>query len=138
MKYAIFFLLSFTISYGQTYKDNYSDSQSATNELKIVKKKTCSDMIAFVKHKGYLKDRLDGDELNSKRVHTIETYYLDQSNYVVIELTEDAHDFTTSKYIYCDVPEAYWKVFRWGGHTTSISYIQRFSDYILKFKCDCN
>lgn len=98
---------------------------------------SCSDLLEFIESEGWQSSSVSNYIMQSDWLYKVTKYTYDYDNYIVAEIRENEYSYSTTKYIFCGVPNYNWTNFKIGGYGESDSYGERFHQYIFDYKCNC-
>jgi hypothetical protein len=97
---------------------------------------SCEELIRFTKSEGYRYGSVGSLSLmSSSWLNNVDAYKVD-GILVVIASIKSEGSFFSQDYIFCGIPESNWSSF--STPFGSDSYGERFNDYIMAYRCNCN
>lgn len=97
---------------------------------------TCNELYNFISENGYKKATINSYTMNSSWLQKVMAYSYEYKIYVVAEIKRE-NSYSTSTYIFCNIPSQNWTNFQYGSFGDSDSYGERFHKYIYDYKCNC-
>lgn len=98
---------------------------------------TCTDLKEFTKENGYYKSSISSYTLDSEWLYKVTAYTYKYKTYVIAEIKTNEYSYTTTEYVFCNVPNQNWSNFNYGSYNDTNSYGKRFHKYIMRYKCNC-
>ncbi|WP_106793056.1 hypothetical protein [Aquimarina sp. Aq78] len=96
---------------------------------------SCSELIDFIKTKGYYTGKIDSYILDSSWLYKVTTYTYNYKTFIIAMIKRNEYTSSIDTYIFCGVPSSNWNNFKHGGYNDS--YGKRFHKYIMEYKCNC-
>ena len=98
---------------------------------------SCEDLMEYIKDNGYSKGTLSNYTMDSEWLYEVKAYTYEYKTYVIAKIKKNEYSYTTTSYVFCDIPSTNWSNFKYGAYGDSDSYGERFHKYIMNYKCDC-
>ncbi|MCE7039186.1 hypothetical protein [Dyadobacter sp. CY312] len=101
-------------------------------------KPSCQEALNAVKGRGNYEKVVIKSEMSSTDdwLKKVKLYSLEGRLFVVAEMFTDDYHINSKEYLYCDIPAQNWNAF-YTGSAGRRTYGERFHDFIIDYKCNC-
>lgn len=99
---------------------------------------SCDEVMEYIKAEGFRSSSVSSYTMDSSWLYEVTAFTYEFKTYVIAKIKRNEYSYLTQSYIFCGIPDANWRNFRYGGYNDSDSYGERFNKYIMDYKCNCN